>query len=381
MTQIAVSTGVYYRAHETQINNHISNIFGGTSVVLGYKPGETPPTARPHLIWGREKGVKGAVNLGVQTIFGLAHYRQNRTFKIPYGRPRKRIIAFLRKHSVDVILSEFGSDAARIATVAEEAGVPLFAQFRGADATSYLAKSSHVECYKRMVPKLRGVFSVSQTLLDNLSMHGISHPQSFVIPSGVDTGHFVPKTKQHGSCLAVGRFVEKKRPDITIRAFAKAARNVPHARLELIGDGPLLDQCKAVARKSGVAERVIFHGTQTHDFVRERMGVCKIFLQHSVTDRLGGTEGLPTSIQEAMSCGMVVVSTRHAGIPEAVRENETGFLADEGDEDTYFGHLVDLLSDRHDMNALAKRARSVAIEKFDRSSLLEKTENAIESLI
>lgn len=45
----------------------------------------------------------------------------------------------------------------------------------------------------------------------------------------------------------------------------------------------------------------------------------------------GDEEGLPVSILEAMSYGLPVISTRHAGIPEAVVEAETGFLVEEGD--------------------------------------------------
>src|SRR5205814_22337 len=59
---------------------------------------------------------------------------------------------------------------------------------------------------------------------------------------------------------------------------------------------------------------------------------CGIFVQHSMTDaETGDEEGLPAAIQEAMANGMAVVSTRHAGIPEAVLDGETGVLVDEGD--------------------------------------------------
>jgi colanic acid/amylovoran biosynthesis glycosyltransferase len=62
------------------------------------------------------------------------------------------------------------------------------------------------------------------------------------------------------------------------------------------------------------------------------LGECGVFVQHSMTDpATGDEEGLPAAIQEAMAAGMAVVSTRHAGIPEAVIEGETGLLVDEGD--------------------------------------------------
>jgi glycosyltransferase involved in cell wall biosynthesis len=61
------------------------------------------------------------------------------------------------------------------------------------------------------------------------------------------------------------------------------------------------------------------------------MRQADIFLQHSMVDPDGAEEGLPVAILEAMANALPVVSTRHAGIPEAVLEEETGFLVDEGD--------------------------------------------------
>src|SRR5262249_44849517 len=65
---------------------------------------------------------------------------------------------------------------------------------------------------------------------------------------------------------------------------------------------------------------------------RRLLHECGIFVQHSLTNPdTGDEEGLPAAIQEAMAHGMAVVSTRHAGIPEAVIKGETGLLVEEGD--------------------------------------------------
>jgi glycosyltransferase involved in cell wall biosynthesis len=57
-----------------------------------------------------------------------------------------------------------------------------------------------------------------------------------------------------------------------------------------------------------------------------------VFLQHSVTDpETGDEEGLPAAVQEAMALGMVVIGTRHSGIPEAVENNVSGLLVEEKD--------------------------------------------------
>ena len=61
------------------------------------------------------------------------------------------------------------------------------------------------------------------------------------------------------------------------------------------------------------------------------MARARVFVQHSVVAEDGDHEGLPLAILEAGAHGLPVVATRHAGIPDAVREETDGFLVDEGD--------------------------------------------------
>jgi glycosyltransferase involved in cell wall biosynthesis len=234
--------------------------------------------------------------------------------------------------------------------------------------------------YRKMMPRLTGVFSVSQFLLDNLARHGISHPDSTVIPSGVDIRRFAPQAKVPLSFLAVGRFVEKKAPMTTLRAFAEATANQPDARLDFIGDGPLLEPTRALAEELGVTAKLRFHGAQPHNTVRDRLMSTQFFLQHSITARDGNTEGLPTAIQEAMACGCITVSTRHAGIPEAIDEGETGFLVDEHDE-VGFAKAIAAAINVPDHSAMSARARQVAEQRFDNHVLLKLLERHIQDAL
>ena len=74
------------------------------------------------------------------------------------------------------------------------------------------------------------------------------------------------------------------------------------------------------------------HGAQSSDYVKARLREADLFIQHSITNpKTGDEEGLPVAILEAMSYGLPVVSTVHAGIPEAVIDGKTGFLVNEAD--------------------------------------------------
>jgi len=369
----AIGTSDYHVSGETFINRHINLLFGGdTAVICGRFNGDDP-YGKPLFVRRERLSGLDLLSFPFWTLWNRARHS---TSRLPFGRGKRDLAAFLRDQRIDVILAEFGTQALALAPLANEVGVPIFTYYRGTDASKALQSPRIQAAYAKLMPRLAGVFSVSQFLLDNLARHGVRHRTAHVIPSGVDVRRFAPTEKVPLSCLAVGRFVEKKAPLTTLRSFAEATAQRPEARLDFIGDGPLLSPTQALAAELGVANRVTFHGSQPHDRVREILQRTQFFVQHSVTAADGNTEGLPTAIQEAMACGCITVSTRHAGIPEAIDEGETGFLVDEHDA-AGFTRAIAAAFAVPDTSAMGSKARQVAEERFDNDVLLAKLEREI----
>ncbi|MFP7673764.1 glycosyltransferase [Marivita sp. S0852] len=369
----AIATGEYHLGGETFINRHIEHLFGGNTVVVCGRFHGDNPYGKSYFV--RRDGLSGRDAL-VAPWWLLRNRLQHGTSRLPFGEAKDALTKFLRDEKVDVILAEFGTQALALAPLANSLGIPIFTYFRGTDASKAIRTERMRAAYRKMMPRLTGVFSVSRFLLDNLERNGIVHPNSNVIPSGVDIRKFAPQDKVPLSFLAVGRFVEKKAPRITLRAFADATRDLPEARLDFIGDGPLLEPTRAIAEDLGVAQKIRFHGAQPHNTVRDRLMSTQFFLQHSVTARDGNTEGLPTAIQEAMACGCITVSTRHAGIPEAIDEGETGFLVDEHDQAGFAAAIAKAIAVQ-DLSEMSRRARSTAEARFDNHVLLKILEKHI----
>jgi glycosyltransferase involved in cell wall biosynthesis len=82
-----------------------------------------------------------------------------------------------------------------------------------------------------------------------------------------------------------------------------------------------------------------------------------MFVQHSVTPSYGDAEGTPVTILEAQAAGLPVVSTKHAGIPQAVVHGKTGYLVDERDVEGMAGYMSALLADRSACVAMGSQAR------------------------
>ncbi len=221
---------------------------------------------------------------------------------------------------------------------------------------------------------MNGVFAVSPHLLKNLEREGVTWKQAHIIPSGTDTNQFRPGNKDPKLMMSVGRFVPKKAPDITIRAFASVNKKHPNMKLIMVGDGPLLENCKLLAKLLNVQNSITFTGSLQHNTICKYMSQASIFMLHSVTDNEGNTEGFPSVIQEAMASGCAILSTRHGGIPHFVEHQRTGLLSDEKDIDKFSQNMLDLIEKDKLVNELGIAARVYAVEHFDFRKLYKKVE-------
>ncbi|SMC46244.1 glycosyltransferase [Primorskyibacter flagellatus] len=372
-----IVVGTYFSPGQTFVNRHIEKLFGGDTCVISDSLNDLRDTDDRFMGW-HSVPVSGVT----KPFQRLTNHLRHGSSRMPHGAADRAVRKFLREQAPDVILAEFGPQGVAIAPIANKLGIPVFCYFRGSDASSRIRHDHVQRAYQRMMPRLEGIFAVSQFLLDNLARRDIRHPNAVVIPSGVDVRRFVPGDKTPLSCLGVGRFVEKKAPLLTIRAFAEATQNLDDAHLTMIGDGDLLESARSLVSELGIAHKVSLPGALPHEDVRQHLERTEFYIQHSVTANNGNTEGLPTAIQEAMSAGCITVSTRHAGIPEAVEEGRSGFLVDELDEVAFTNAIRDAVKlPEEKRREMAAYARAVALEKFDNAKLLTQLEQALATAV
>ena len=131
----------------------------------------------------------------------------------------------------------------------------------------------------------------------------------------------------------------------------------------MIGDGPEAEQCKRSAH--GAAKGSIqFLGVRSHDEVRKYMSEADVFVLNSRVGKDGDMEGLPVSLLEAMSMQLAVISTRHAGIPQAITNGKDGLLIDEKDNNALLAGLEKLINDAGLRKRLGEAARQTVISRF-----------------
>jgi glycosyltransferase involved in cell wall biosynthesis len=179
----------------------------------------------------------------------------------------------------------------------------------------------------------------------------------------------------------VGRLVEKKAPFVSILAFAELLKQVPDARLEIIGDGPLKTPCAQLAKALSVDDRITFSGAQPHDYVLKAMKQASGFLQHSVRAPDGDMEGTPVGVLEAMGMSLPVVSTRHGGIRDIITEGETGLLVDEYDAKGMAAALIQVATKPEYAKRLGEQARARVLQNWTTEKSVERLWEIIQNSV
>ncbi|MFE6971730.1 glycosyltransferase [Isoptericola sp. NPDC057653] len=162
-------------------------------------------------------------------------------------------------------------------------------------------------------------------------------------------------TRDPRTVVFVGRLAPQKQLDHLLRAFVLVRRDVPDARLDLYGDGPLDGELRALAADLGLGTAVAFRGRTD--------APLRAFAAARVAAMTSLHEGLPLTLTEGMSVGTPFVAYDCCyGPAEVLRDGENGFLVAPGDVEGFAARLVAVLQDDALARRLGRRARGVRRE-------------------
>lgn len=165
--------------------------------------------------------------------------------------------------------------------------------------------------------------------------------------------------------LTIGRMVYKKGFDILIEAWATLAGQYPQHRLVIAGDGPLRIELTKLIEQDNLTDSVFLPGEISWHMVPEYLSLARIFVLPSVLDRSGNLDGLPTVLLEAMSCGIPVIASHLAGIPEIIEDGQNGLLFPAGDSQALARKLVYLLDNPSAGERLGHAARDTILREHN----------------
>jgi glycosyltransferase involved in cell wall biosynthesis len=221
---------------------------------------------------------------------------------------------------------------------------------------------------RRKLRDAASVVTVSDYNLEHLrSRFGDDAKRVRRIYNGLDLQElcYAPPEGRPPVVVGVGRLVEKKGFSDLLDAMAILRRRGKRFRCAIIGDGVLRGALAEQVQRLDLAEDVELAGALPRGEVYRRMASAAALAAPCVVASDGNRDGLPTVLLEAMALGTPCVSTPVTGIPELVRDGETGLITGERDPGALADALERLLEDERLARGLAASARRLVEAEFD----------------
>jgi len=204
------------------------------------------------------------------------------------------------------------------------------------------------------------ITSVASSVSQELSEYGLNPADVEVIGNGVDEKLFCPiqnKTNEK-YILYTGRLSYRKGLFDFIECGVNICSRYPDINFKLTGKGPLLEKLQKIVQESGYEDRFEFLGHVEKSKLIELYQNATIFVLPS------HYEGLPTTLLEAMSCGLPVVATAVSGNLDVIESGKNGILVPIKSPDKMAEAVSSLLNDENLRTELGIVARNTIEEKF-----------------
>lgn len=274
-----------------------------------------------------------------------------------------------RYHGLDLLHVHYAIPHAASAWLAQQMladdAIGVLTTLHGTDITLVGQHPSLFPLTRFVIERSDSVSAVSEYLrAETRRVFEIERPIE-VIGNFVDTSVFVPRPdlRAHNPLAGPGvpllMHASNLRPvknvHRVVEIFARVRATVD-CRLAIVGDGPEANPARQLAESLGVAGDVLFLGNQ--DSTEELLAMSDVLLLPSETESFG------LVALEAMSCAVPVVASCRGGLPEVVRDGETGLLFDPDDVDAMARAVLDLLADPERARAMGAAGRALARREY-----------------
>jgi L-malate glycosyltransferase len=205
---------------------------------------------------------------------------------------------------------------------------------------------------------------------------GVDEARTVTVHEGIDVAHAAAATPAplheelwlpHGSPIVgnVAALVPHKGQRHFIEAAALVVRQAPDARFVIAGEGELRESLEHQVKHLGLEKHVFLLGFRPDILAIHK--ALDIFVMSSVT------EGLGTSVLDAMACGKPVIGTTAGGIPEVVSEGQTGLLVPPRDHHAMAEAITRLLKDDTLRARMGAAGLALANAKFSAERMVTDT--------
>lgn len=294
-----------------------------------------------------------------------------------------RMHEVVRTHGLDLLHCHYAIPHATSAWIAremlreEKRDVKVITTLHGTDITIVGQDPSFNQITKFSIEKSDRLTAVSEYLRkETYNAFGCDKCDVAVIHNFID-GEVYDRSKYPATLkeqlgksepllMHISNFRRVKRVRDVVQVFARVNAEIP-SRLVMVGDGPDRPEAEDEVRQHGLEGSVFFLGKL--DVVAPLLASADLFLLPTSSESFG------LSALEALASGVPVIGTRAGGLPEVVREGETGYLCEVGDVDSMARASLSILKDPEKWRAMSELGASDARARFSLNEIVSQYEN------
>jgi glycosyltransferase involved in cell wall biosynthesis len=216
--------------------------------------------------------------------------------------------------------------------------------------------------------------AISKKIKAVMVADGIAADRIFVVHSGIDLDRFsgvagdslIPEFHLHPDqrvVINVAHLAGHKGQQFLVRAIPHVLEKIPGVRFFIIGEGELLTELQTLSDSLGITQALTFTGFRGD--VGAFYNIADLFVMSSVQ------EGLGTAMIDALALGKPVVAANAGGIPEIIKDGETGRLVDAANPLALAQGIIQMLTNKDQAQAMAQRGQALVKEKFSIDAMVE----------
>ena len=216
--------------------------------------------------------------------------------------------------------------------------------------------------------------AISQKIKEIMVDDGIAAERISVVHSGIDLQRFAGISGDHlwsefklkpdeAVVINVAHLAGHKGQQFLVRAVPHVLKKIPGVRFFIIGEGQLMAELRALSDSLGIQQALTFTGFRKD--VGAFYQIADLFVMSSVQ------EGLGTAVLDALALGKPVVATNAGGIPEIIKDGDTGRLVAAGDPQALAQGIVEMLTHKEQAQRMAGRGQALVQEQFSIDAMVE----------
>lgn len=272
-------------------------------------------------------------------------------------------------------------------SVGQRRGVPVVVTLHGSDVAMAERHSLLAGVARRTFGRVAAVTATSDDLRRRALGLGADAEGAATTHIGVDAELFAPRPAgremrtllgaQDGDLLvvSVGRLASVKGFEYLIEAASRLSRVV----VAIVGDGELRPELERLIRASSA--RVVLAGPMPHDRVADALAAADVVVVPSVVDSRGRVDATTSTVLEALASARPLIATSVGGIPEVVRDGETGILVPQKDPVSLAVAIERLRAEPELRQRLSAQAREFAVQQLSWDATIDAFERTFERAV